>query len=249
MVATTFANSRHYTGNWKCTVSGSEIELYPTDYGFKSRYLDQSEWINYDEVYHNYFVDQKGNHFNWADESWHWGDANGSKNMVYRPFNTNQVVFNNNEAGYNVGGYNDPYNYNNGYNANYSDSYDYENGSSLLDGLWHSSESRSCIEVHGTKRGLSVIKDRSGRWINFRKTGRNSFKNGAGDKIKILNRYQMEWRSHCGRYREIYQRGRDGYDNNRYDTNRYRNNNNRNGRNNGRYNNSRYNYGGGSSCG
>lgn len=205
-----FAGTRSFHGKWRCNVSGYEMELAPTSFGFKSRQLNTNVWQEYDEVYSDHFVDRSGNSFDWRDDAWHYQSANRDKKMVFRPF----------------GGFDSQYGANTRPTGNYYEAYDdrnYDYGNSELLGIWHSQYGRNSMFIKSSGRKcVTVDKNNRNQWQDYRLTRKGDFKDRQGNVIRYIGRNRIEWTSHCGRYYDVYTRGRQ-YDRRNNTYNRYSN--------------------------
>lgn len=210
-----FANPYELEGYWRCNTSGMEVEIYPTDFGFRSKHKGQNNWSHFDEVYQDYYRDRAGNEYHWrGNDGLFYHSSDGRNQMIFHKMRRTR---NGDQYGPDQYG---PYTHDcsNGPNGCQTcNAWETENGRkrgdryardyqrpNRLSGLWFSERGRGSMRIQLERRGMKVNFDRGNRWIYFKEKRNGVFKDRKGNKIRILNQNTVQWTSDCGRYTKIF---------------------------------------------
>lgn len=223
-----FANPYELEGYWKCNTSGMEVEIYPTDFGFKSKHKGHNDWSYFDEIYQDHYRDRTGNEYHWrGNDGLFYHSSDGRNQMVFHKMrgnrNRGQYSPDDHVCSHGPNGCQTCNNWeidngrkrgnrydDRGRNNSYSDEYQRGNrySQNRLNGLWFSERGRSSMRIQIERRGINVNFDKGHRWIYFKEKRNGVFKDRKGNKIRILNRTTMQWTSDCGRYSKTFHKAR-----------------------------------------
>ncbi len=189
-------------GLWQSQLSNQTIRVRQVQDGIKVQSAGRGDWNFYRTSNDGYtFIDRNGGRFYFYnyDGVLEWKERSYSNGVPFVRINGGSYYGNND--------WDDNW-YEDDWDDHYYNEHHYDDFSNLY-GNWRSFDSGDQMYIKYAKSGL-LAKVNGRSWNKFRRTGGNKFKDRNGNAIKILDRNRLQWKSHCGRYRIIYER-----DNNR----------------------------------